>query len=140
MRGRSARGHKYGKVARRCRSRRERSGARTRRDGFVLWSARVEERPSDRVSATGDNARRVKRVRRHRPPSLTERVSTFIANPRLRKRQRLERLAIIVAILFVGLYLIASPLVSKYFPSAPKSGVTTKAPPGKAKKFSTGQK
>jgi hypothetical protein len=80
-------------------------------------------------------AEQLKRVRRRRPPTLVERAGGFLLNPRLRRRERIERIAIAVAILLMAIYLVARPLVSRYFngaPSAPASGAPIKRSPEKS--------
>ena len=66
------------------------------------------------------NEGRTKRVARRRPPSLFERAGKVLFNPRLRQRERLERMAIAVAILLALIYLAGRSLlwvVARYFTS-----------------------
>jgi hypothetical protein len=59
-------------------------------------------------------------------------VSGVLANPRLPRRQRLERVAIVVAVVLLGMYLVISPIVSKYFPNRPPAAKSA-PPPAKSK-------
>jgi hypothetical protein len=63
------------------------------------------------------------RHRRHRPPTLGQRLYKWLEMPRLPRRQRNERIAIVLAVLVVALYIVISPFVNRYLgsskPSAP---------------------
>jgi hypothetical protein len=74
-----------------------------------------------------------RRTRRRRPRSVGEWLTNVLANPRLPKRQRLERIAIVVVFLLVGMYLLISPMISKYFAGSPKAPAAQAPPPGKSK-------
>ena len=79
--------------------------------------------------SSGDTRRQYTRVRIRRQRSIFERFFELVANPRLTRRQRNERLAIIFAVLAVGLYMIIAPIISRYFPaSGPGKATTTQGP------------
>ncbi len=68
------------------------------------------------------------RVRVHRQKSVWERTTKFLAMPHLKRRDRNQRVAIVLIILFMGLYLVVlRPLFVLLFPTPPPKRVVVPA-------------